>query len=884
MRFNKMKRNLTRISSVLLIFVILLGLYIPAGAESVSNVNDSKLDTGLLRAVGILPDKDISAEYISRADFAVYTARLLSINVFEQNETRYFYDVPMNHYALNSINKLVDLNILSMVDDKEFRPDDTITVGEACKILTAALGYDEMAKYAGGFPGGYITIAKRLDIVGSVGSSDDMLSTADALVMFKNALKADVEDIVSIGNGEIKKKANGETVLSVYHRISFAKGTLTAINGSTMYTDLDTEKGQAYIDDTAYKCGADYDSYLGSYVEYYYKKEGTSNKEIVYMEELSDKNVVIDIDVFSNYDGGAIRYYKGEKEATASTALGRIVVYNGRPLMSDINNVFNSLNYGTITVKKGENGGNDVILIEDYTDMYVSGVSEKTQTVSDNKLANEVIETEKWEVLTFKDVDGNDIEYKDIPADSILSVKKSKDQTVIFGRVTSSIANGVTNRIYEANGTTRITLDNTEYEMTNVCKDKFKDSLTVGAKYTAYLNIKGKVAYIDTSAGTDMVSGYLLNCIKNDSGFDNNLKIRLVDEKGKIVIFETDDKCIIDGVVYTDAAKAIAAFSSDSGDKTKVEPQLILYKVAKDKIKEIDTYYCNAEKEDAKHTLMRYVPAWNEVAAYSSGRFGWKIPVRTSAIAYNVPETDKISSSSEKKFTCEKATSSTFSSMGGTGITINNVFYKLGTEAVFYDYMATIGEKSVSLNDARLSIVSDIFEKMGDDEEVVTAIALLKETSSGPVKEEYVVDTDLVSLDGLEKGDTIRFAANGNTITTYELLYDESSDALPNWAGITDYWNLYQAYTYYGDVFQLSFGYVNSKKEGILRWGYKSASVADEAWQNNVASRIMIWDTQKEEAFVGGIKDVIDYETYGYGSRIILQTCWSEFRGIVVYI
>ena len=109
------------------------------------------------------------------------------------------------------------------------------------------------------------------------------------------------------------------------------------------------------------------------------------------------------------------------------------------------------------------------------------------------------------------------------------------------------------------------------------------------------------------------------------------------------------------------------------------------------------------------------------------------------------------------------------------------------------------------------------------------------------------------------------------------------------WQGVTDYWNLYQPNTYYGESFQLSFGYVNSKKDDMLRWGYKSPQSVDEVWNQFISSstggsRIMIWDTEQEKAYVGTLDDVIDYETYGRGSRIILQTSWYNFRAIVVYI
>ena len=210
----------------------------------------------------------------------------------------------------------------------------------------------------------------------------------------------------------------------------------------------------------------------------------------------------------------------------------------------------------------------------------------------------------------------------------------------------------------------------------------------------------------------------------------------------------------------------------------------------------------------------------------------------------------------------------------------------------------SVGDASYSLNDERLTIVTDIFETLDDEEQIVTAISVLRAQDGAPLTAEYKINEGL-SIAGLEKGDVIRCSYSGNTIMDYELLYDESSNDLPDkfpgskWQGVTDYWNLYQpknqSTTTYGDNFQLSFGYVNSKKDDMLRWGYKSPQSIDEVWNQYISSstggsRIMIWDTEQKKAYVGTLDDVIDYETYGRGSRIILQTCWYNFRAIVVYI
>lgn len=872
-----LKRHIALICTLIITTCI---IYLPAGAEEISHVYEN--EKGLLRAVEILPETDLSAEKITRADFALYTTRLLGIKVFEKNNDRYFYDVPMNHYALNSINKLVELNIISLPNDREFRPDEIITFDEACKMLVSALGYDDIAVAEGGYPGGYLKMANRLKISGGISAGE--LLTENAVLMLYNALRANVEDVISISADGIYKKANGETALSVYHGIYFDEGTLTAINGQTMYNDLTAEQGQAYIDETRYSCSADLDDLFGSYIEYYYKKDSSNRRELIYAEELSDKTTVIDSDDFLRYDDGVVYYNKNNREASISTSDSRVIVYNGRPITTDIDNTFLNINYGTIIVKQSENKLNNLIIIHDYTDMYVSSISKITETVSDNKFTNSVINIKEWDNLIFKNTDGKQIEYTEIQSDVILSVKKSVDKKMLYGVVSPSIATGSIERIFNEGKTTKIIVDGTEYSLTRKCALSQKSKLKVGSPYKFYLNIDGDVACVNTDGVTNMIPGYLINAIKNDNSFDDNIKVRLLDQNGKRVVYETAGKVRIDGVDYTEADKMISAFPSDSGDKTKVEPQLILYRVSGEKIKEIDTYGGDASKEDKSSTLMRYLPAWNEVY-YATGRFGWNIPVRDGGKVFTVPDDNNISSASDKKFKAETMNASVFGVMNRK---TNNIFYKIGNESTFYDLAVIKGDAVVNMDAAYIAVVESIYEALDDEGNTIKAVSTFEAKSGGAASKTYKIDED-VNFDAVEEGDCIRYASDGDRITGCELLYDESSNALPNWKGINDTWNLYQEYPYYGDAFQLSFGYVSSKSDNVIRWAYKDQGAKDESWgayisDNTGGSRMMIWDTEKKKAYIGDIGDVIDYDTYGRSSRVILQTCWSDFRAMLVYI
>ena len=94
-------------------------------AEDESKLMNSE-SLGVLSAVGIITAFDDGTygldQNLTRADLAVYAARMLGYNEAEVTENTYFKDVPNYHWAASSVEKLVQRGIIS--PDTEYRPDD----------------------------------------------------------------------------------------------------------------------------------------------------------------------------------------------------------------------------------------------------------------------------------------------------------------------------------------------------------------------------------------------------------------------------------------------------------------------------------------------------------------------------------------------------------------------------------------------------------------------------------------------------------------------------------------------------------------------------------------------------------------------------------------
>lgn len=150
---------------------------------------------GDLRAIKALPTgfDGTTEEYITRAEFAYMTTKILSREERAPQET-IFADVTSENEYSGYIDYLADMGIVSGVDGAMFNPDAHIDTNAANKILVNALGYTDIAERFGGYPEGYNKLAWDLSLYDDVASSYGKLTKVNAAQIIHNALLADVRD------------------------------------------------------------------------------------------------------------------------------------------------------------------------------------------------------------------------------------------------------------------------------------------------------------------------------------------------------------------------------------------------------------------------------------------------------------------------------------------------------------------------------------------------------------------------------------------------------------------------------------------------------------------------------------------------------------------
>ena len=127
--------------------------------------DENKLKHFVLDYIGVMQmteDEYNVEKNLTRAEFADYLAHGLKIDKAENSN--HFKDIGADHWASLSVNGLAERGVIKGTGDSLFNPDEYITYVEACKMVISAIGFSEYAEAVGGFPYGYLSTGKALDI------------------------------------------------------------------------------------------------------------------------------------------------------------------------------------------------------------------------------------------------------------------------------------------------------------------------------------------------------------------------------------------------------------------------------------------------------------------------------------------------------------------------------------------------------------------------------------------------------------------------------------------------------------------------------------------------------------------------------------------------
>lgn len=872
-----MKKLISLILSIAIIFTVPM-----VSAHASDEAYDAEVlqnSAKLLDMLGIADMSDSYTQSVTRAEFAVYLANIFSVNSFDKNTDRYYIDVAMDHWALNSINYLYERGILSMNESRTFMPDSVITKSEAYKMSVEAIGYGDYASYQGGYPAGYHIMADRTGISDGV-SSSQALTLGDAVIIISNTLKANVlEGYVYSDDSIVYSDENTSTLLEQYHSIYMIEACITAVPGISLTAETDCASSSVVLGGVSYDCSLDemYD-YLGYEVTAYCFKESKKEKsgEIILIEDNGNtEKYVINSDEYLGFNTSdyKLRYEKSGKDDYLNVSKGITVIKNGAQLSNDIANVFNIRKGRIEFLNTDADSEYEYAFVWEYDTLMVSYADHEKEIIYDKLNNTNTIEYGRAgiEALRVFDAKGNNVSVYDISSNTLLTVYESdayleiyvsdegKEETV-YSYYTNTAGDIVAELGTSADNTHNAIVDNDYLAATS-------KTVYVGLKGIFHYDNYGNVAYIEEKRDGNVKFGFLIDYDEAD-GLDSALLLKLLTENNRVEIVKCAEKTEVDGVDRTSASDIITALGLG---KKGVIGQVISYKSnTTGDITDIDTAYYASSYERAD-SLTLTASAEKKRFTYASKNFGPLTLIDGNTVCFGVPFDSDVALADDEEFIILPA------AWFEADLEYTVETYKLDTESGYEDVLVCRGDFESAKTPKSMFVVEKLSHALnadGDDIERVVGY-------TNGIRYVYDVHTGKSLIDkGIEAGDMIYLILDAaGKVTDCTLFYDYSKQSLTSqWSSANDYNSYYNSnYMAYGNVL--------STKDNVLKIGKTSLDTVDIVIPcSNVPITVCEKVNGKVTCSMGSIYDIIGYDVSQTDyARIMIKLNYGTIKEIVIY-
>lgn len=787
----------------------------------------------LLRAIGMI-DGDYAVsdgnDEITRADFAVLAVKLMNMEgQYSSEDKTYYTDVPLDFWGLNEINFLVELGVLTVPQDKLFRPDEPILYAEALKVMLSILDYDQYAQANGGYPAGYYAAAMRAHLTDGI-SVKDAITYRDTVVLAYNTLNAPVMTVTVDFEGDKFTEHGYDTLLEKHFDIIPVKSKVTAAEGMIV-GDVRALAGELALDKVVYNNGGvDALAFLGQEITAFVKVDPNAVRNTVICIEGSAKNNMVELTLknFVDFDENSfiLTYLKDESSSRTSKiniSKGAVVLKNYDNVSNDINGAFSfTTELGKVkAVDFNDDNVFDYVFIEIYENI-VAGFIDSTQRIVCDKFNTATkADLSKYDEENVRILrKSSPVDFTAIKEGNVVSVVRSKDYiTLHIG--TDSLSGEIMQIV--SSPKVKYLIGSAEenaawYVPTKECIANLA-GLTgiIGKSGTFYLDFYQNLAHCVFGDSDDYQLAVVIG-IKPETGvFENNLKIALYTQNGTYEEALIKDKVIIDGKNVNGKTAQMSALESKLGTGYAMQGQLIRVKINEGIVKAIDLADKESDRDSSGFVKTSEIQGGTPTAVtYLSDAkmFGNNIVFNAATTKFfAVPE--KWSGGnlvawpaySKEKFGFVKHTDF----KGSDSFYVES--YKLDKNNGFEDVIVSYRNLEQIPVYQNMIVVDELVTQMNEDEELVTMVHGFTAGS----QQKLIIPGDANRRDSglggsvlckgvgdLEQGDIIKVLSRklNNEIMDYLMVYDYSSKKNDNTDAIDNY--------YHGETGSMNFrvGYI----------------------------------------------------------------------------
>lgn len=894
----------------LILLIALLSTVIPAQAiEAKASPDDA---VAFMNAMNFITEKESTEERleeeISRIQFVSYLARILNINETSVSDMDYFYDVPSDHWGKYSLNCLVEQGIISVNEDRLFRPDDTITKTEAAVIAAITMGRGPEAVFRGGYPSGYIAIATEEKLFNGVHSGEEL--TLKAAVMFLyNMINAEIIQPAFPGEGGTYAK-NGETILSEYHDIYYDEGIMNAVWGVSVDEKVAHREDEVIIGENTYTSEKWCYDYLGQKIKFFYRENDDEERELIYIfSDADEKNDVryITSDDYLGYENHKI-IYRGENGSKKSVSIdsGATVIRNGVNLSDNLETALSDF-YGNMRViNSGKYQQADVVIIEDYINIVAESIVEDKKLVYDKydpaKFVN--LSDDSSAKIIILDAMDNQIGFDSIIKGAVLSVAQSADKSFTLARLNSGIIIGEIDAV-EVGGEadTYLEIDGKKHNVLKSFYEQNNNRLVRGVSGTFKSDVLGKIAHFTVEKSGEMQYAYLIKMHVSHEIDDRDLGyeaaiFKLFTEDGVIEKVACREKVKIDGVQIKTTQGIVGKMEKDG----VFSPCLVRVRYDDDgKIKEIDTKAKGTN--ESQYSLNLINPVNTNPLVYNTGLLDKDMYVSPTTKVMVVPK--DVNSGAEDSYAMW-----TFSQVP-RGNTLRVDLYQLDSESIDTDLVVYHREVNPVIDRwTQLYVVEKVTNELNGDDQQVIGLTLDATGNDEKflVAESYVVKANSmqeVTASGekssgmnparLDKGDIVRISLNyKNEITDIQLLFDYSIAEANSKASffndaVHPLWKISGGGLPGGFQYDVthSYGYVARVSGNSFQWGYSKPGDINQIYNMEISknTKLYVYDPDAEDKLTAGsIDDLIGYyQSPNNYSKIFTNTNGTAIKQCFIY-
>lgn len=502
-------------------------------------------------ATGITKDDTSLLKIMTRGEFSSYIFNVLkSVSNGYKADSVLFSDVPADHTNFNEIMFVVKAGYMKGYGSGEFKPDAEIKRNEVIKTVISVLGYDYLANAYGGYPTGYLTVARNLDLTkGITFDYDGYILKDEILKIILNALDAPVVSLNGVGDdGNLYETDNSKTLRTEYLDMYKGKGIITAnelvaIKGGKAPEGFITANGNFLMKIT----GNEQMEFLGLNTEYIYRYDEEKDINELLFIYTTDKNDVITIDrrdyitIESGTGINILKYETKDKEESVRIAKDAVYIKNGDLLLNPGVNEFDNVVSGDFTLISADGTKTySVVIINTYKNMLVGGISPSNYNVFEKYSTGTslILDPEKRKVI-LKDSEGNPVDFSYITPMSVLTYAEGSESVEVY------VSKNVVSGNVSIKDSEFWTIEGKEYFLAPKEATLINNS---NVKYIAkcYLNFRGEIVYAENAAET----GLLAYCMKV-SDKSNDVETSIVGKffiptEGKIAVYDFAERVTVD--------------------------------------------------------------------------------------------------------------------------------------------------------------------------------------------------------------------------------------------------------------------------------------------------------------------------------------------------